>query len=100
MVLNATCVLQAARDRSDQLQQQLAWRDTNLHAAKKQFLKLQKDLAGKCEEVTADKQERAALQKAHDASMKASTHCTPTYSIPTCCPPTSSPHPDPWLLWC
>jgi len=74
-VLSATCDLQAAKNRSEQLQEQLTRRDTDLHDAKDQHFKLQKEFAGKCDEVTADKQERAALQKAHCASVKASIHC-------------------------
>ena len=97
-MLNGSCDLQAAKDRSDQLQEQLARRDTDLHAAKKQLLKLQKDLAGKCDEVTADKQERAALQKAHCASVKASIHIAQTLHYPHT--PLPSPHLPipPWLL--
>ncbi len=91
---NASCVLQAAKARSDQLQQQLAQRGTDLHAANKQLLKLQKEFADKCDEVTADKREQVALQRAHHASVKASTHCTqiPLYALPYALPP---PPPSP-----
>ncbi len=98
-VLNASCDLQAAKDRSAQLQQQLAQRGTDLREAKEQLANLQKVFASKCEEVTADKQEKAALQKAHHATLKASIHCAETCSIPTCSqtppppsPPCSFPH--------
>ncbi len=88
---NASYVLQAAKARSDQLQQQLAQRGTDLRAANKQLLKLQKEFADKCDEVTADKRERVALQRAHHASVKASTHCTqiPLYALPYALPPPS-----------
>jgi len=56
---------------------------------------MQEDFAGKCDEVTADKQERAALQRAHHASVKASIHCTqtPPYYHVLRPPPSSSPPP-------
>ena len=94
---NASCVLQAAKARSDQLQQQLAQRGTDLRAANKQLLKLQKEFADKCDEVTADKREQVALQRAHHAGVKASTHCTqiPLYALP---PPPPPPPEAPWLL--
>ena len=90
-MLNASCGLQAAKDRSDQLQQQLVRTDTDLLESKVQCLKLQKDLSAKCEEVTAEKQEQAALQRAHRASQKASIHCTQTF----CYPHTPLPSPPP-----
>ena len=56
---------------------------------------MQEDFAGKYDEVTADKQERAALQRAHHASVKASIHCTqtPPYYHVLRPPPSSSPPP-------
>ncbi|KAL0035282.1 hypothetical protein WJX79_010165 [Trebouxia sp. C0005] len=60
----------AAKIRSDQLQEQLTQRDTDLHSAEAQCLKLQKDLIRTCGEVTAQKQEQAALRKAHCANLK------------------------------
>jgi len=93
-VLSVSCDLQAAKARSDQLQEQLTRRDTDLHDAKEQLLKLQKEFAGKCDEVTADKHERAALQKAHRASLKASIHCAQTLALTSHAPPhPPSPHP-------
>ena len=59
--LSALCDLQAAQDRSDQLQQQLAQRGTDLHDVKEQLVKLQKEFLDKCNEVIADKQERAVV---------------------------------------
>jgi len=97
-VLNASCDLQAAKDRSAQLQQQLVRRDTDLLEAKAQCLKLQEDLTGKSDEVTAEKQEQAALQRAHHASLKASIHCTRRSSIPTCSSPALPPFPTPSTL--
>ena len=61
VVLSAFGDLQAARDRSDQLQQQLAQRGTDLHAVQEELDKLQKDYSDKCDEVIADKQERAVM---------------------------------------
>ncbi len=102
-VLNASCVLQAVKNRFDQLQEQLTRKGTDLRAAEKQLLKLQKDFAGKCDEVTTDKQERAALQRAHHASVKASIHCTQTLlycHMPPPPSPPSLPTPSTRLLWC
>ena len=53
--------LQAAKDRSDQLQEQLAQRGADLRDAKAQLVKLQEDFRDKCDEVIADKQERAVM---------------------------------------
>ena len=66
---------------------------------------MQEDFAGKYDEVTADKQERAALQRAHHASVKASIHCTqtpPYYHVLRpppllSSPPSSRPPPPPHL---
>jgi septal ring factor EnvC (AmiA/AmiB activator) len=74
-VLNASCDLQAAKDRSAQLQEQLARRGTDLRDAKEQLANVQQELAGKCKEVTKGKQEQATLQSSHDATLQASTHC-------------------------
>ncbi len=60
-VLSASCDLQAAENRSDQLQQQLAQRGIELHDVKEQLVKLQKDFFDKCDEVIADKQEQAVM---------------------------------------
>jgi hypothetical protein len=92
-VLNASCDLQAAKNRSDQLQKQLDQRDADLIEAKAPCLKLQEDLTVKCEEVTAEKQEKAALQRAHYASQKASIHIVQT----SCYPHTLLPPPHPTL---
>jgi hypothetical protein len=51
-VLSATCGLQEAKDKFDQLQEQLTQRGIDLHAAEEQLVHLQKDLAGKCNQVT------------------------------------------------
>ena len=97
MVLKVTCVLQAAKDRSDQLQQQLAQRGTDLREAQAQCVKLQEDLTGKCGEVTAEKQEQAALQMANHDSVKASIHIAETLRYPhTLLPSPHLPIP-PWL---
>ena len=93
MVLNATSFLQAGKIRLDQLQQQLARRDIDLLEAKAQCLKLQEDLTVKCGEMTAEKLEQAALQRAHHASEKASIDCTQT----PLCPHMLSPRPAPAL---
>ena len=60
-VLSASCDLQAAKIRSDQLQQQLAQRGIELHDVKEQLVKLQKDVSDMCDEVIADKQEQAVM---------------------------------------
>ena len=74
-MLSATCDLQEAKDKFDQLQEQLTQRAVDLHAAEEQLVILQKESAGKCNEVTKGKQERAALQSSHHATLKASIHC-------------------------
>ncbi|DBA77388.1 TPA: hypothetical protein ACH3X2_000903 [Trebouxia sp. C0005] len=94
---------QAAKIRSDQLQEQLTQRDTDLHNAKAQCLKLQNDLTSKGGEVTAQKQEQAALQKAQCANLKASIHSTqmplyPHMLHPPRVPTTLSPPPSSTLL--
>jgi len=53
-VLSALCDLQAAENRSSQLQQQLAQRDADLRDVNQQLVKLQKDFRDKCDEVIAD----------------------------------------------
>ncbi len=97
-MLNASCDLQAAKDRSDQLQKQLDRREADLFEARAQCLKLQEDLGVKREEVIAEKQEKAALQRAHHASQKASIHIVQTLRYPHT--PLLFPHfPNPtWLL--
>ena len=60
-VLSALCDLQAAENRSSQLQVQLAQRDADLCVVKQQLVKLQKDFHDKCDEVIADQQERAVM---------------------------------------
>ncbi len=72
---SATCDLQEAKDKFDQLQGQLTQRDIDLHAAEEQLVNLQKEFASKCHEVTKGKQERATLQSSHHATFKASIHC-------------------------
>ena len=86
------------KDRSNQLQEQLARRDTDLRDAKAQCLKLQEYLTSKSEEVTAEKQGKAALQRTQRASQKASIHIVQTSRYPHT--PLPSPHlPNPtWLL--
>ncbi len=75
---------------------QLAKQDAELAAAKQES----------ATRLAADKKKQAALQKAHHATLKASTHCAETCSIPTCShhpsppPPLCPfPHPNSWLLW-
>ena len=75
VVLVVTCDVQEAKDKFDQLQEQLTQRGSDLHAAKEQLTNLQKKFAGKCNEVTKGKQERATLQSSHYATLKASKHC-------------------------
>ena len=75
VVLNATCDLQEAKDKLDQLQEQLTQRGIELHAAEEQLVNLQKEFAGKCKEATKGKQERANLQSSHLATLNASIHC-------------------------
>ena len=53
-MLSALCDLQAAENRSSQLQQQLAQRDADLRDVNQQLVKLQKDFRDKCDEVIAD----------------------------------------------
>ena len=60
-VLSALCDLQAAENRSSQLQVQLAQRDADLCVVKQQLVKLQKDFHDKCDKVIADQQERAVM---------------------------------------
>ena len=105
-MLNGSCDLQAAKDRSDQLQEQLARRGTDVRDAKEQLANVQQELAGKCEEVTKGEQERAALQSSLHATLKASIHCAWTLLDPHMLssppPPFSSlllPHLNFWLLW-
>ena len=107
MVLNATSFLQASKIRLDQLQQQLARRDIDLLEAKAQCLKLQEDLTVKCGEMTAEKLEQAALQRAHHASEKASIDCTQTPLCPYMLhppPPAPAfplfPTPSTLAVWC
>ena len=52
-VLSVLCDLQAAKNRSSQLQEQLAQRGADLREAKQQLVKLQKDFHDKCDEVIA-----------------------------------------------
>ena len=81
-MLNASCDLQAAKDRSDQLQEQLARRGTDVRDAKEQLANVQQELAGKCKEVTKGEQERAALQSSLHATLKARIHCAWTLLDP------------------
>ncbi len=67
-------MLQAAKIRSDKLQQQHAQRGTDLRDAKEQLASLQKDFASRCNEVTKGEQERTALQSSHHATLKACIH--------------------------
>ena len=60
-VLSALRDLQAAKDRSDQLQEQLAQGGADLVDAEAQLVKLQKDFRDKCDEVIADKQKSAVM---------------------------------------
>ena len=60
-MLSALLDLQAAKDRSDQLQEQLAQRGADLRDAEAQLAKLQKDFRDKCDEVIADKQKSAVM---------------------------------------
>ncbi len=53
-MLSALCDLQAAENRSYQLQQQLAQSGADLREAKQQLVRLQKDFRDKCDEVIAD----------------------------------------------
>ncbi len=75
VVLSATCDLQEAKDKLDQLQEQLTQRGVHMHAAEDQLANLHKEFVGKCNEVTKGKQEQAALQSSHHATLKASIHC-------------------------
>ncbi|KAL0035946.1 hypothetical protein WJX77_008865 [Trebouxia sp. C0004] len=62
--------IQAAKDRSDQLQQQLARRDTDLHGAEEQLVKLQKLFSDKCDEASEMKSAQQAQQVAELAAAK------------------------------
>ena len=93
-VLSATSDLQEIKDNFDQLQEQLTQRGIELHAAKEQLVNLQKRFAGKCNEVTKGKQERATLQSSHHATLKASIHCARTPLPPASPPP--APHSTPF----
>ncbi|KAL0035259.1 hypothetical protein WJX79_008986 [Trebouxia sp. C0005] len=70
VVLSAFGDLQAARDRSDQLQQQLAQRGTDLHAVQEELDKLQKDYSDKCDEESELKSAQQAQQDAELAAAK------------------------------
>ena len=74
VVLSANCDLQEAKDKYDQLQEQLDQRSIVLIAVEEQLINVQQDFASKCKEVTKGKQERAALQSSHHATLKASVH--------------------------
>ena len=64
-----------ATDRANELQEQFDRTTIDLSTAKEKISELQTQLAGKHDEATSDKQALAALQKAHQASVKASIHC-------------------------